>query len=224
MTLSTKPSAVVFDWDGTLLNTIPLIYRAVNKTHAYYGQPPEDPNEVRHFTSLTKEQSFAVRFGEERRDEALELYQRYIDEEHIPTFENSANHPELILPGGAEILDFFRQRDIPMFVVSNKTSRWLHEEVHYLGWKKYFVEVCGAQDVAYTKPDGRAASILLNAHGVAADKNVWFIGDSYADVACAQNAGLTAVLVSPYPYLDNIKPDFTYVDMPQFQNSISFES
>jgi phosphoglycolate phosphatase len=190
-----KPTAVIFDWDGTLLNTVPLIYRAINKTHDAFGQPHEDPAQVRQYTSYVKEVSFAQRFGATNVEKALQLYTEFVNEEHDPTFANSDNHADLILPHADTVLEYLHAQNIPMYVLSNKTSHWLHDEVKYLGWQKYFTIVYGAQDTDHNKPDARAAHQLLKKAELNAAKNIWFVGDSFADIHCANTAGLTSILI-----------------------------
>jgi phosphoglycolate phosphatase len=219
-----NPSAVIWDWDGTLLNTVPLIYRAVNKTHAHYGQPPEDPKEVRKFTAMTREQTFRIRFPHADQQEALQLYKQFIEEEHGPSFADKQSRANMLMPGVEALLELFHANGVKQFIVSNKDSTLLRREIVYLNWGKYFTGICGAQDTLHHKPDGRAALDLLVTHSIPANESVWFIGDSFADVGCAKNAGLTAILVSEYDYTDNIQPDFTFPDMIQFQKSIRIES
>jgi phosphoglycolate phosphatase len=211
-----SPPAVIFDWDGTLVNSVSVIYAAVNKTRAVFGLPPEDPATVRHYTAMTKEQSFVARFGEGNAARAIELYQGFIEEVHAPTFSNPAMQAGIIMPGAVDVLDRLAEQNILMLVVSNKTSVWLHKEVAYLGWQKYFRVVQGAQDTPTPKPDARAALQALQLAGVQPVDAVLFVGDSRADVECANAAGLTSIYFSNMPYDGNGAPRHTissYADL-----------
>ncbi len=207
-----RPSAVIFDWDGTLINSVPIIYAAVNKTRAAFGLPPEDPATVHHYTAMTKEQSFVVRFGEANAARAIDMYQGFIEEVHAPTFSSPAAQADIIIPGALDVLQWLHGQNIPLLVVSNKTSVWLHKEVAYLGWQKYFRVVQGAQDTQTPKPDARAVLQPLQHIGVQPEDAVLFIGDSRADVECANAAGLTSVYYSKMPYDGNGSPRHTISD------------
>jgi phosphoglycolate phosphatase len=88
-------------------------------------------------------------------------------------------------------------------VVSNKQSITLRQEVPQLGWDKYFNVWIGAGDAAKDKPFADPALLALKDSGIAAAANVWFVGDTGADLGCAKNAGFTAILYHEKPINGN---------------------
>lgn len=68
-------------------------------------------------------------------------------------------------------------------------------EAAQLDWKQYFVSIVGAHDAPRDKPAREHADRALLLAGLEGSANIWFIGDSETDVACARNAECTPVLV-----------------------------
>ncbi|MGE3770765.1 MAG: HAD family hydrolase [Bdellovibrionales bacterium] len=216
MPVISKPSAVLFDWDGTLINSIPYKYEAINKIHDFFGQPHEDPLQVRHYAATVKEVNFPIRFGAENAEKALEMYAQLIAETHDRIFGTPENLQKILLPGADAILEYLHDMNVPMSIVSNNTSSALHHELASIGWGRYFKNVYGASDLPYPKPDARAALHALKSLVIRPDRSVWFIGDSPADIACANNAGLTSILITSQPYRHESAPMLTFTGLPEF--------
>ena len=85
-----------------------------------------------------------------------------------------------------------------MGVVSNKQAVTLRQEVPQLGWDKYFGVAIGATDAAHDKPHADPALLALERLGITPGADVWFVGDTTADLGCAQNAGLSAIFYSEH--------------------------
>lgn len=179
------PHTVLFDWDNTLVDTWPIIHRALCDTFAPFGMEPWTMEQVKTHVARSMRESFPEIFGD-RAEEAGELYiQAY------RTYQFAQLTP---LPGALAMLEVLRGMPVKTGVVSNKRSEFLHKEIAHLGWERYFDVVVGAGDAAHDKPDAAPALLALSRLERAPDKSVWFIGDSNADLECAYRAGLTPVL------------------------------
>jgi phosphoglycolate phosphatase len=184
------PSAILFDWDGTLADSLPLIHTCLNAALGALGRTPWTLEQVQKGIHRSARESFPALFGE-RWEEAYRVY--------YETFE--ALHMEKIaaLEGATRLLETVHGQGIPMAVVSNKQGKYLRKEVEYLGWNPYFRAVIGAGDAVRDKPDTAPAQQALAVIEQPLSPAVWFVGDSITDMECAHNGGMTAVLLRKQP-------------------------
>jgi phosphoglycolate phosphatase len=181
-----RPRAILFDWDSTLIDVWPAIGAALNDTLVAMGHAPWTDVETRLRVRESMRDSFPKLFGE-RWTEARELfYARY----------NACHLDHLaVLPGAAEALAALKEQGFYLGVVSNKRGDLLRHEAAHLGWTPHFGRLVGAGDAARDKPDPAPVVLALEPSGIAAGREVWFVGDTGIDMACARNAGCIPVLV-----------------------------
>jgi phosphoglycolate phosphatase len=185
-----RPRAVVFDWDNTLVDTWPVIHAALNATLTQFGHAPWTPNETRARVRRSMRDSFPDLFGAQWEDAAAAFYTHF----------EAVHLDALTVADGAEaLLQALDGAGVPMAVVSNKQGRFLRKEAEALGWTPYFKRLVGASDAPRDKPAPDPVLMALDAAGVSASPEVWFVGDADIDIACAHGAGLSGVLVNPDP-------------------------
>lgn len=195
-----RPRAVLFDWDSTLVDNWGAIARALETTFVAMGHPPWTEDEVRARAKKSLRDTFPSLFGD-RSDEATRLFYDGFESVHLQTLR--------ALDGATELLDRLTALGIPTAVVSNKSGGYLRREAAHLGWDRYFHRIIGATDAPRDKPAPDPVHMALDGSGVAAGPEVWFVGDSAVDLACAHAAGCTAVLLhpdSPHPEDVTIHP------------------
>jgi phosphoglycolate phosphatase len=185
---SVKPTAFLFDWDNTLVDTFELIYTCTNAALAHVGRPTWSREEAKQRTHLSARDS-AIEFFGDRWREAHKVYYQTFEAEHLNTLTPFAD--------AEDFLDSLAARKIPLGVVSNKRGSYLRQEVEKLGWTARFTAVVGAQDAPKDKPHADPALLALKHMGLVPSLAVYFVGDTIADVGCAHAAGLTAVLQRP---------------------------
>lgn len=181
--------AVMFDLDGTLLNTLQDLGISMNVALKALGcpeHPLEDYREligggIRHFCllSLPKDKK------EERWvDECVQHFSEYYQK-------HWALHTSLY-PGIANLLSTLQTKKVPMAILSNKPDHFTQEMVkHYLSsW--YFEAVSGAIEDKPHKPDPTLALELVQDLGVNAS-DVYYIGDTSVDILTAKNAGFCPI-------------------------------
>ena len=180
-----KPRAILFDWDNTLVDTWPLIHMAMNMTLEHMGHEIWSMEKVLSEVKLSMRESFPTLFGE-RWKEAGEFYTKSY---------RSINLQNLKALTGAEaMLATIPRPSVFTGVVSNKQGVTLRLEVPALKWEKYFNVLVGASDAERDKPHADPALLALKNSGVEPGKSVWFVGDTGADLGCAQAGGFTAIL------------------------------
>ncbi len=189
----TRPCAIVFDWDNTLVDTWEVIGEALNRTLTRYGLDRWSVAEVRERVRRSMRESFPVLFGaawKEAGDHFLNAYA----ELHLARLRP--------LPGAEDLLRDMKAAGIPCVVVSNKTGPFLREEVEHLRWENLIVKAIGAGDAALDKPAADPVRLALMPCCVDPGPHVWLVGDTDVDLECAAHAGCTGVLLRPDPPRD----------------------
>lgn len=181
-----RPRALLFDWDNTLVDSWPTIHEALNATLTAMGHLPWTLEESKERVRLSLRDSFPLLFGG-RWEEARRIY--------LDAF--LAMHLERLnaLPGVVELLEQLTGAEFYLGVVSNKTGPILRREAERLGWTSYFRRLVGATDAAVDKPDAAPVIMALDGSGIPAGPDVWFVGDTAVDMQCAMNAGCVPVLL-----------------------------
>ena len=196
------PTILLYDWDNTLVDGWAGITAALNVVFARFQLPLWSVDDARARVRLSFRESFPALFGtdwEQARDVFLaELRARHL--QHVTPMPGAA---EVLAAGGAW----------PQGVVSNKTGSFLRAEVQHLGWARHFRAVVGAGDAAADKPDPAPIVLALDGLGCAADRSVWYLGDTALDMEAARAAGVTAVLVGDASHdggIDRARPDIHF--------------
>ncbi len=185
-TRPTRPRAILFDWDNTLVDSWPTIHQALNAVMAAMGREPWSLSETRERVRLSLRQSFPLHFGE-RWEEARNIYLDAYRAIHLERL--------MPLPGRSELLRSLAESGIFLAVVSNKTGTVLRAEAAAIGWSELFGSIVGAGDAGADKPDRAPVALALAPSGVASGEDVWFVGDTAIDVECALNSGCVPVLL-----------------------------
>lgn len=180
-----RPKAILFDWDNTLVDTWPIIHHALHHTFVEMGHEPWPLEKTKANVRKSMRDAFPEIFGEEW-ERAGSIYQRYYQATHLVQLK--------ALPDAEKVL--VRAREMGFFnaVVSNKKSHNLRKEVAHMGWDKYFDALVGSDDAAHDKPHCAPVNLALEKSGIIPGSDVWFVGDSVIDLECAQNTGCEALL------------------------------
>lgn len=182
--------AVVFDLDGTLLNTLDDLAAAANVALAAHGMPPRTVDEVRRFVGngVAKLIERAVPAGTDAATQqaVFDTFRTYYAEHNL-----DATAPyNGILPTLARL----RDAGIAMAVVSNKLEEATAALCRHFFSDLITVAVGDAPDRP-RKPAPDGTLLALTRLGAAADEAI-FVGDSDVDVLTAHNAGLPCIGVT----------------------------
>jgi len=181
-----RPNAILFDWDNTLVDSWPVIQDALNTTLTAFGHTPWTLAETRQRVRKSVRDRFPGLFGERWKEAADVFYERY-----------EAIHADRIRPleGAEEMLRSISDLGVYLGVVSNKRGDFLRLESDQLGWSEYFGKLVGATDAERDKPAADPVEMALSGSGERPGAQVWFVGDADIDMECAYNAGCTPVLL-----------------------------
>ena len=182
--------AVLFDMDGTVLDTLEDLYRAVNRSLEEFSLPTVDRERVR--AGLGNGAAHLIDFcvpedcPEARRQQVLAWYKPWYDAHCRIT---TRPHPG-ILP----LMERLRDRGVKLAIISNKPDPAVRElaEAFFPGLLEAAV---GESETVRRKPDPSAVLTAARRMGVEIGKCV-YVGDSEVDVETARNAGMDGIFVS----------------------------
>lgn len=175
--------AVLFDLDGTLINTVSLILSSFrHATRTVLGEALPDEVLLRNVGVPLAVQM--REFDPVRADQLLRAYREH----------NAAHHDEMVAeyPGVREALDELRARDLPLAVVTSKGTEMTTRGLERFGLGPYFSAVVTADDVDEHKPDPYPLLHAAELVGVDVTRCV-YVGDSPHDMAASKAAGAVSV-------------------------------
>jgi phosphoglycolate phosphatase len=182
-------SLLIFDLDGTLVDSKADIAQALNATLSMMSLAPLPlevvGNLVGNGAPVLVKQALGPNFGEADVARALEFFLTYYHEHLL-------DHT-CAYPGVKEGLE--RMRSVPMAVLTNKPIRSTTAIIQGLGLSEFFFRMYGGDSFAAKKPDPAGILALLQESGVPREQAV-MVGDSYVDVRTARNAAVRACGVS----------------------------
>lgn len=186
-------SAVVFDLDGTLIDSAPDVAAALNRALAAEGRRALSLAEVQQLVGEGARplirRAWAATGPEITEAELPAALERYLAEYAARPAEHT-----VVYDGVREVLDRLEAEDVALAVCTNKPATMTRLVLEALGWRQRFRAVVGGDDTPHPKPDGRHVLTTLErmGHGVA---GAAYVGDSATDVAAARAAGLPVVAV-----------------------------
>lgn len=178
---------VIFDLDGTLVDSLGDIHECLNLALRALGLPGRNAREVRLMIGEGIRHLF--RRAAETDDEATIEAMRRIYE---PAYREQMLldiHP---YPGVLAVLDELTRRHVPMCVLSNKNHEFTAAITAAFAGPERFVRVEGSREGAPRKPDPTIALSMATAMA-RTPAHVYLVGDSATDVRTARNAGMRAI-------------------------------
>ena len=192
--IASRFDTVIYDLDGTLIDSAKDMQVAVSRVLADHGLPPVTEDDVRIFmgqgSKVTMNKAF-TKYGKTLDDEALSAATR----EFVRYYEADPVGHTTAFAGVAEVVRRFGKLGLKQGVCTNKFERPSRMILEHLKLMPPITDLAGADTFPVRKPDPRHILMLLERMGRTPDRAV-MIGDSIHDVEAAHAAGLPAVLVS----------------------------
>ena len=199
------PTAIVWDWDNTLVDGWAAITAGLNAAFGAFGLPQWTTEEVKGRVRRSLRESFPEMFGADW-ERARDVFYAEVRARHLGVLSPMPGAEEALRAGAALA---------PMAVNSNKQGALLRAEAVHLGWTELFRALVGAGDATADKPDPAPMRSALTACGVPAGSAVWYVGDTALDMQAARAAGCAAVLVGDAAHdggVANAMPDASFAD------------
>jgi phosphoglycolate phosphatase len=197
--------ALIFDLDGTLVDTAPDLLGATNHALSLVERPAISYDMLRQF----------VGHG------AMDLLRRallatggLLDEaemkrlhgELLKYYGENIARESTVFPGLIAMLDKAQARGLKMGVCTNKVEKLSHKLLGEIGLAKYIAAVVGGDTLPIMKPDPAPYVEVARRLGIDAARTIMF-GDSVTDIKTAQNAGVPVIAVS-FGYTDQHVSNF----------------
>ncbi len=182
---------ILFDLDGTIVNTAPDLMAAHNHVMRKYGHTEKKMEDIKSLAGkgawVMMQRSFKEEINDEKTkkkmtQEFIDYYSKNIDKESVP------------LSGAINFFKWAKSKNISMAVCTNKQERLAVDLLKKLDLFQYFEYIAGSDTFSFNKPDPRHLTDVVEIIGGNLKKTI-MVGDSEVDAMSAYNAKLPFVLV-----------------------------
>ena len=189
------PRLVMFDLDGTLVDSVPDLAAAVDEMLLSLGRPLAGREQVRNWVGngarVLVRRALAGDLQHEQvagadAEHALDLF--------LAAYANS-HGLSAIYPGVRETLKWLKQQGIEMALITNKPERFVGPLLDDLRIGRYFRWIIGGDTLPQQKPDPTGLLHVLKMAGVSPGEAL-FVGDSRSDVLASKAAGVACIAMS----------------------------
>jgi phosphoglycolate phosphatase len=178
---------LIFDLDGTLIDSRLDLAHAVNATRAQAGRGPLPHEQIFSFVGngapVLIKRSMGPDASDEEVQNALEFFLDY--------YRHHALDYTVLYPGVHDALNLLYASGTAMAVLTNKPVRISHRIMEGLGIASLFFRIYGGNSFEHKKPHPIGIDTLRAEVSAPAEKT-WMVGDSYVDVQTARNAGVAS--------------------------------
>lgn len=207
--------AILFDWDGTLVQTSDLILDAHNHVRAHFGMPPWEDESFRRGHQSTRE-LYPTLFGDSAGEAESILYQ-YFEDNHL----SDLRYYEDAL----DCLAIITKHQISLGLVSNKKHSFLIREVAHLNWNHHFKCIVGAGIAERDKPSGDPIRHAMDElrEPITPDA-VLYVGDTETDLKASAEAGCDAALIVRGRHMQDViteyKPAYVFESLEEMTETL----
>ena len=197
----TKPICIIFDLDGTLVDSAPDLAATGNELLRRRGRETVSLDDVRSMVGkgalVLMDKMMAATGTPASREELKDMLPEYL--EHYGANISANTVP---FPGVREALNALAAREVMLGVCTNKFEELSHSLLHQLELSHYFSVVLGGDSLPVRKPDGGHVLGTIERIGGDPARSI-MVGDSHNDIDAALDAGVKSIAVS-----------FGYTDIP----------
>lgn len=214
---------VIFDLDGTLLNTIADLANSTNFALAKLGFPTHEADKYNFMVGngINKLFERALPQGEKTETNVLR-----VRKEFLPYYDSHNTDESRPYPGTTELLQHLQAAGIQIAVASNKYQTATTKLIAHYFPETHFIAILGQREGVNVKPDPAIVFDILKIAGVE-KKDVLYIGDSGVDMQTATHAGVTACGVTwgfrPRTELEAFNPRYIADSAAAIEQLLSIE-
>ena len=193
-----KNFTILFDLDGTLVDTAPDLMHAHNHVMKRFGYPTKSTNEIRNLVG----QGAGAMLGRSIWGQAKKEFGKVQDEnikkemvkEFVDFYGKNIVKESTLIKGVKDFLIWSKEKNISMAVCTNKQEHLAIDLLKKIGIYDFFEYVAGHNTFEYCKPDPRhLTSVVEILNGDI--KKTLMIGDSETDANAAKDAGIPVILL-----------------------------
>jgi phosphoglycolate phosphatase len=194
----TKKFTILFDLDGTLVDTAPDLMRAHNHVMKKFGYPTKSTNEIRNLVG----QGAGAMLGRSIWGQAKKEFHSVIDlkikdemsKEFVNYYGKNIINESTMIKGVKEFLLWCKDQNISMAVCTNKQEYLSNDLLKKIGIYDFFEYVAGSDTFDYCKPDPRHLTSVVEILDGDVNKTI-MIGDSETDANAAKAAEIPVILL-----------------------------
>ena len=187
----TQKLTILFDLDGTLVDTAPDLMGAHNHVMKKFGYPQKSLDDIKHIAGRGAWIMMQRTFRDEIKDEKLK---KEMVKEFINYYAKNIDKGSKPIKGVVKFLDWAKSKQILMGVCTNKQERLAVDLLKKINLSQYFEYIAGCDTFDFNKPDPRHLTNVIDIIGGDINKSI-MIGDSEVDSQSAYNAKIPFILV-----------------------------
>ena len=189
-------STILFDLDGTLVDTAPDLGHALNLQLIRHGKQPLTDAAIRPFASHGSRGLVGLGFGITPKDDSF-INMR---DEYLAIYDTVFTRSPVLLPGIAELVQAIETKGLKWGIVTNKPRRFTMPLIEGMGLYKRAACVVSGDDAPQPKPSPATLLMACEQVGVLPE-NCIYIGDAERDIQAGRAAGMKTV-VALFGYID----------------------
>ena len=187
----TQKLTILFDLDGTLVDTAPDLMGSHNHVMKKFGYPQKSLDDIKHIAGRGAWIMMQRTFRDEIKDENLK---KEMVKEFINYYAKNIDRGSKPIKGVVKFLDWAKSKQILMAVCTNKQERLAVDLLKKINLSQYFEYIAGCDTFDFNKPDPRHLTNVIDIIGGDINKSI-MIGDSEVDSQSAYNAKIPFILV-----------------------------
>ena len=191
----TMPHAILFDLDGTLIDSAPDLGAAADQMRVDRGLPSLPLEDYRHMAGAGARGMLGIAFGMTPEHPEFNPYK----EEFFRNYERRLTQLTRAFDGVVELLQALQQRGLPWGIVTNKSSRFTDPLVRQMALLSPAAVVISGDTTPHAKP--HPEPLFEAARRLRLDPSrCWYVGDDERDIVAGRAAGMQT-LAATYGYL-----------------------
>ena len=194
----TQKLTILFDLDGTLVDTAPDLIVAHNHVMKKFGFPTKEPGEIKSLVGKGAKTMMSKTLWNSAKKELTKIKEKDIKEKMVNEFINFYGNNILVksklINGVKEFLMWCKKNNISMGVCTNKQEHLAADLLKKIGINDFFECIAGSNTFDYCKPDPRHLTSMIEIMNGDITKSI-MIGDSDVDSQSAHNASLPFILL-----------------------------
>ena len=190
-----RPLAILFDLDGTLVDSVGDIADAANEMLAQIGLPSCPDADIRHFVGNGVRllvdraimRNIAGGASDEQINAAMEIFKGI--------YSRSCVARTTLMPHARKTLESLAAEGVILSVVTNKPENPTRQILDHFKLSSIIASIIGGDTLAVRKPDPAVVRESFLRAGLDHSSHAWFVGDSHTDVLTAKSAGMPSIIV-----------------------------
>ncbi len=207
---------ILFDLDGTLIDTAPDLMAAHNHVMKKFGHHEKKLSDIKKLAGRGAWVMMQRSFKEEIKDEKTKRNMTY---EFINFYSKNIDKHSKPIEGLEDFLNWALSKNISMAICTNKQEKLAKDLIQKLRLNRYFEYIAGSDTFPFNKPDPRHLTDVIEILSGDINKSI-MVGDSEVDSLAAENAGLPFILIEN-GYTEKSKNEIKHED--SIKNFVNFD-